>query len=131
LRQRFGLRTVIAAIAVLGAFVSASCASHSSSKTQVTAITGIPVYPNATIVGVNSDALAIYRSADSYREVADWYSAHMPRGTQSSRDDARSEATFAVFSPSDTKTVHVEMSDGTVRITMTDVKSGPGLPTGR
>jgi hypothetical protein len=55
----------------------------------------------------------------------------MPAGTQSSRNDAMSQATYAVFSPVETKTVHVEVSDGTVRITLTDVKSGPAPPTGR
>ena len=130
-RGRFSVLCLTATIAVSGALGAASCASHSPSKGQPSAIAGLPVYPNATVIGANSDALAIYRSADSYRTVADWYSAHMPRGTQSSRDDARSQATFAVFSPADTKTVHVEMSDGTVRITLTDVKNGPDSSTGR
>ena len=130
-RGRFGALYLTVAIAVSGALSAASCASHPSAEGQSSAIAGLPVYPNATVIGANSDALAIYRSADSYRAVADWYAAHMPRGTQTSRDDAKSLATFAVFSPADTKTVHVEVSDGTVRITLTDVKSGPAPPTGR
>jgi hypothetical protein len=92
---------------------------------------GLPVYPNATMIGTSTDALAIYRSSDSFATVADWYGAHMPAGTQSSRSDALSQATYAVFAPAETKTVHVEISDGTVRITMTDVKSGPAPATGR
>jgi hypothetical protein len=131
LRGRFGAYCLAAAIAVSGLLGAASCASHPTSKGQSSVVAGLPVYPNATVIGANSDALAIYRSADSYRTVADWYGAHMPRGTQTSRDDARSQATFAVFSPADTKTVHVEISDGTVRITLTEVKSGPAPPTGR
>ncbi|HKW44676.1 MAG TPA: hypothetical protein VJN22_03405 [Candidatus Eremiobacteraceae bacterium] len=119
------------AVFAAGIFGPVSCASHgAASKTTMTP-TGLPAYPNATVIGATSDALAIYRSSDSYRAVADWYAAHMPAGTQSSRNDALSQATYAVFSPTDTRTAHVEVSDGTVRITLTDVKSGPAPATGR
>ena len=127
--NRSSVRFAIA-FALLGVFGLAACTSHGASTTAQSAITGLPVYPNATAIGATSDALAIYRTSDSYRTVADWYGAHMPAGTQASRNDAMTQATYAVFSPADTKTVHVEVSDGTVRITMTDVKSGPA-PTGR
>ena len=120
------------AVLASGLLGAASCASHgASSKTVSAASAGLPVYPNATVVGASSDALAIYRTSDSYRTVADWYAANMPAGTQGSRNDALSQATYAVFSPTDTRTAHVEVSDGTVRITLTDVKSGPAPATGR
>jgi hypothetical protein len=119
------------AFALLIAIGPAACTSHNASTASQAAIAGLPVYPNATPIGATSDALAIYRTSDSYRAVADWYGAHMPTGTQASRNDAMSQSTYAVFSPAETKTVHVEVSDGTVRITMTDVKSGPAPATGR
>jgi hypothetical protein len=126
-----GAARLAIAFALLGAFGPAACTSHGASATAQTAASGLPVYPNATAIGTTSDALAIYRTSDAFRSVADWYGAHMPAGTQSSRNDAMSQATYAVFSPVETKTVHVEVSDGTVRITLTDVKSGPAPPTGR
>jgi hypothetical protein len=119
------------AIAASGFLATVSCASHGSASTIQSAPNGLPVYPGSAVVGETSDALAIYRTSDSYRTVADWYGAHMPAGTQTSRNDAQSQATYAVFSPADTKTVHVEVSEGTVRITLTDVKSGPAPATGR
>jgi hypothetical protein len=128
-RNRFGFATF--AIALIGAVELAACTSHGASTTSQSAISGLPVYPNATAIGATTDALAIYRTSDSYRTVADWYGAHMPAGTQAARNDALSQATYAVFSPAETKTVHVEISDGTVRITLTDVKSGPAPATGR
>lgn len=131
MHRRIGVLGFAIAIAIVGPLGPASCASHGSSKAQSAAIAGVPVYPNASAVGASTKGLAIYRSADSYRAVADWYDSHMPRGTQTSRDDVRSQATFAIFSPTDMKTVHVEISDGTVRITVTDVKTGPGPATGR
>jgi len=106
----------------------AACGAHGAASGS---LSGLPVYPNATAIGTSTDALAIYRSSDSFGTVADWYAAHMPAGTQSSRNDARSQATYAVFTPAETKTVHVEISDGTVRITMTDLRSGPAPATGR
>lgn len=130
-RGRLGAMT-IAVMLVLAAGVGAvSCSAHDSSATHPASIAGLPVYPNASAVGSSSGALAIYRSTDSFRTVADWYGAHMPKGAHSSRNDAMSQATFAIFSPVETKTVHVEMSDGTVRITLTDVKNGPDSSTGR
>jgi hypothetical protein len=114
------------AVLALGMFGSASCASHgAASNSQTASSAGLPVYPHSNPVGSTSASLAIYRSSDSYRAVADWYAAHMPAGTQSSRNDALSQATYAVFLPTDTRTAHVEISNGTVRITLTDVKSGP------
>ncbi len=131
MRNRSGLLQFALALALLGAVGMASCSSHGASTTTQSAISGLPVYPNATPIGTTSDALAIYRTSDAFRTVADWYGSHMPAGTQAARNDAMSQATYAVFSSSETKTVHVEFSDGTVRITLTDVKSGPAPPTGR
>jgi hypothetical protein len=128
---RFSLARFAIAFALLGAFGPAGCASHAASTAAQTAASGLPVYPNATPIGSTSDSLAIYRTSDAFRTVADWYGAHMPAGTQASRNDAMSQATYAVFSPVETRTVHVEVSDGTVRITMTDVKGGPAPATGR
>jgi hypothetical protein len=130
-RNRFSLVRFAIAFALLGAFGPAACASHGASTTAQTTVSGLPVYPNATPIGATSDALAIYRTSDAFRTVADWYGAHMPAGTQAARNDAASQATYAVFAPTETKTVHVEVSDGTVRITMTDVKGGPAPATGR
>ena len=131
MNNRSGFHRFAIAFALLGAVGQTACASHGASTTALTAASGLPVYPNATAIGTTSDALAIYRTSDSYRTVADWYGEHMPAGTQAARNDAMSQATFAVFSPAETKTVHVEVSDGTVRITMTDVKGGPAPATGR
>jgi hypothetical protein len=130
-RNHSGFARYAIAFALLGAFGPAACTSHGASTTANTAASGLPVYPNASAIGTTSDALAIYRTSDSFRSVADWYGAHMPSGTQAARNDAMSQATYAVFTPVETKTVHVEVSDGTVRITMTDVKSGPAPATGR
>jgi hypothetical protein len=116
------------AVVLCGLLGAAACGAHGAATASHG---GLPIYPNATVIGTNSDALAIYRSSDSFGTVADWYAAHMPAGTQSSRNDAVSQATYAVFSPAETKTVHVEISDGTVRITMTVVKAGPAPATGR
>jgi len=116
------------AVVVCGMLGAAACGAHGGAAASHA---GLPIYPNATAVGTNTDALAIYRTSDSFGTVADWYGAHMPAGAQSSRNDALSQATYAVFAPADTKTVHVEISDGTVRITMTDVKAGPAPATGR
>lgn len=130
-RNRFGLAGFAIALALLGSFGAVACSSHGASTTTQSTILGLPVYPNATPIGTSSRGLAIYRTSDSFRAVADWYGAHMPAGTQAARNDAMSQATYAVFSPSETKTVHVEFSDGTVRVTLTDVKSGPAPATGR
>lgn len=129
-RERFGAMTIALMLAAAG-FGAVSCSAHDSSTSHLASIAGLPVYPNASAVGASSGALAIYRSTDSFRAVADWYGVHMPKGTHSSRNDAMSQATFAIFLPAETKTVHVEMSDGTVRITLTDVKNGPDPSTGR
>jgi|GEM_PF-6671293 len=130
-RARLGAMTLTLMLVLTAGVGAASCSAHDSSNPNLVSIAGLPVYPNASAVGASSGALAIYRSTDSFRTVADWYGAHMPQGTHSSRNDAMSQATFAIFSPSETKTVHVEMSDGTVRITLTDVKNGPDSSTGR
>ena len=123
-------RNVIAIAAVLSAILGvAACGNHFGASPAMH--DGLPIYPNATPIGTSSDALAIYRSSDSFATVADWYAKHMPAGTQSARNDALSQATYAVFASAETKTVHVEFSDGTVRITMTDVKGGPAPATGR
>lgn len=116
------------AVVLCGVLGTAACGAHGEGPASHA---GLPVYPNSTAIGTSTDALAIYRSSDSFGAVADWYAAHMPAGTQSSRNDALSQATYAVFSPEETKTVHIEISDGTVRITMTDVRSGPAPATGR
>lgn len=130
-RGRFGANAVALMLVLSAGFGAVSCSAHDSSATHLASIAGLPVYPNASAVGASSGALAIYRSTDSFRTVADWYGAHMPKGTHSSRNDATSQATYAIFLPAETKTVHVEMSDGTVRITLTDVKNGPDSSTGR
>ncbi|HEY5096055.1 MAG TPA: hypothetical protein VII69_13145 [Candidatus Eremiobacteraceae bacterium] len=130
-RGRFCALTFALAVALAGGLSVASCSAHDSSDSHLASIAGLPVYPNASMVGASSGALAIYRSADPYLVVADWYGTHMPKGTHTARNDAMSQATFAIFLPEETKTVHVEMSDGTVRITLTDVKNGPASSTGR
>ena len=130
-RNRSALLCCAIAFALLGDLAAAACSSHGASTVTQTTIAGLPVYPNATPIGTSSNALAIYRTSDSFRSVADWYGGHMPAGAQAARNDAMSQATYAVFSPAETKTVHVEVSDGTVRITLTDVRGGPAPATGR
>jgi len=91
----------------------------------------MPIYPNVSESGSVDDRLAVFRSPDSFWSVADWYRAHMPRSARYARDDTTSQATWAIFLSRETKTVHVEVVDGTVRITLADVTIAQPSPTGR
>ncbi len=91
----------------------------------------MPVYPHVSESGSVAGRLAVFSSPDGFGSVADWYEVHMPRSARFARDNATSQATWAIFSTRETKTVHVEVVDGTVRITLADVAIGTAAPTGR
>ena len=91
----------------------------------------LPIYPHSTKSGSVDATLAVFGTPDAFGTVADWYAAHMPSTARAARDNATSQATWAIFGPRETKTVHVEVVDGTVRFTLADVKSAAAPPTGR
>jgi hypothetical protein len=110
-----------------------ACSSHAAkSGERAATFAGLPIYPNASVVGVAGGNLALYRSQDAYATVAGWYASHMPASAHVARNDARSQATFSEFLTAETKSVHVEVADGTVWITVTDVRAlVQPSPTGR
>jgi hypothetical protein len=111
-----------------------SCATRQSADTTAAArsFAGMPVYPNISQTGSVDGRLAVFSSPDEFGRVADWYHVHMPRSARFARDNTTSQATWAIFSSRETKTVHVEIVDGTVRITLADVAIVPAaVPTAR
>jgi hypothetical protein len=110
-----------------------SCAPRHSVESTASAryFAGMPIYPNVSQSGSVDGRLAVFSSPDGFGSVADWYHAHMPRSAHFARDNMTSQATWAIFSTRETKTVHVEVVDGTVRITLADVAIVQASPTGR
>jgi hypothetical protein len=125
-------RALYAAAACVFILLTSCAPRHSTASTERPRdFAGMPIYPNVAESGSVDGRLAVFSSPDSFWNVADWYRAHMPRNARFARDDATSQATWAIFSSRETKTVHVEVVDGTVRITLADVAIGQASPTGR
>lgn len=122
---------VVRAAVACALFAIAGCAARHAASARASSFDGLPVYPNTSQAGSVDGRLAVYSTTDAFGKVADWYVAHMPRAARSARDNLTSQATWAIFAPRDTKTVHIEVVDGTVRITLADVANVKGEPTAR
>jgi hypothetical protein len=122
-------RALHAAAACALLLVTSCAPRHSVASTRYFA--GMPIYPNVKQSGSVDGRLAVFSSPDAFGSVADWYQAHMPRSARFARDNSTSQATWAIFSARETKTVHVEVVDGAVRITLADVAISQASPIGR
>ena len=76
----------------------------------------LPVYPGAARVDVPASVedrsghiIEVFATADSFDNVRDWYSRMMPRQSQSVVNEAKREATYALFDDR-RRTVHLEVS---------------------
>ena len=76
----------------------------------------LPVYPGAVKVSAPASVLdrsghiiEVFSTADSFDNVRDWYARTMPRESQSVVNEAKREATYALFDDR-RRSVHLEVS---------------------
>jgi hypothetical protein len=91
----------------------------------------LPVYPRAIAVAVptavqNRQAghvIEVFSTVDEFDTVRDWYTAMVPRSAQSAFNEARGQATYALFDDRH-RTVHLESSGGRVYIYLSGDAAG-------
>jgi hypothetical protein len=124
-------RGLMALMLVFSALI-AGCGRHDYAERSALRL---PVYPGAAAVNVPSSSqdrrsghvIEVFTTMDPFDKVRDWYGAMLPRSVQSAFNEARAQATYALFDDR-RRTVHLESGGNRVYIYLSgDV----GAPTGR
>ena len=117
---------VMAAVVALALVSSLSgCARHDNAERSALRL---PVYPHANAVDVPPQIRAknaghvieVFTTWDSFDKVRDWYSAMLPRKTQTVVNEVQRQATFALFDDR-RRSVHLEVSGNQVVIYLSGV----------
>jgi hypothetical protein len=124
-------RDCIVALIAIGAALIGGCGRNDYAERSTL---HLPVYPRATAVDVPTavqnrragHVIEVFTTVDEFDTVRDWYTAMVPRSAQSAFNEARGQATYALFDDRH-RTVHLESSGGRVYIYLSgDAKAATG-----
>jgi hypothetical protein len=119
INPRSRARDCISLVIVVAALI-AGCGRHDYAERSAL---HLPVYPEAIVVDVpaavqdkrGGHVIEVFTTMESFDKVRDWYAAMLPRSAQSVFNEARGQATYALFDDR-RRSVHLESGGGRVYI---------------